>query len=280
MFHWGKFIGISLGYILGDIPGALFGLVLGFLVDKSILALKQPQFSKVNPADLAQVQKEFFVATFSVMGHVAASNPYNNTDEYSALNKVISRLNLPNGVHQEAVALYNEGKKPGFDLNQVVLPFFTVCRYQTHLLEMFLEIQLFAAFNEGELYPSKQQILLSICRLLELSRADFDRILSTIRAEYHFNRENKNAGVGSVGGAAKVARADVSGNVDDAYAILNLSPNASNDEIKQAYRRLTSMHHPDKLVAKGLPEEMLKIAENKTHEIRLAYERIRAIRNF
>jgi DnaJ like chaperone protein len=40
------------------------------------------------------------------------------------------------------------------------------------------------------------------------------------------------------------------------------------------------MHHPDKLVAKGLPEEMLKIAEDKTREIRLAYDRIREVRNF
>jgi len=272
VFHWGKFIGVSLGYLLGGVPGLLFGLVLGFLVDKSLLALRQPQFSRVNPADLANLQKEFFVATFAVMGHVAAAVHSDNVDEYSALNKVIDRLNLHNGVHQEAVALYNKGKNPEFDLNQVVLPFFTVCRYQTHLLEMFLEIQLFAAFDGGELHHTKEQILLNICRLLELTRADFDRILSTIRAEYHFRRENKSAG--------KVARNEDSGNVDDAYAILNLSPRASNEEIKQAYRRLTSMHHPDKLVAKGLPEEMLKIAEDKTREIRVAYERIRAIRNF
>ncbi|MCI0506582.1 MAG: co-chaperone DjlA, partial [Gammaproteobacteria bacterium] len=63
MFHWGKLIGIALGYFLGGIPGAVVGLVLGFLVDKSVLALKQPQFAKVDPADLAKLQKEFFVAT-------------------------------------------------------------------------------------------------------------------------------------------------------------------------------------------------------------------------
>ena len=114
--------------------------------------------------------------------------------------------------------------------------------------------------------------------MLELSRADFDRILSTIRAEYHFNRENNTASVKT--GTGRVVSVEDTGNAEDAYAILNLSPKATNEEIKQAYRRLTSMHHPDKLVAKGLPEEMLKIAEDKTREIRLAYERIRAIRNF
>ena len=39
-----------------------------------------------------------------------------------------------------------------------------------------------------------------------------------------------------------------------------------------------SQHHPDKLVSKGLPEEMMKLATQKTHEIRQAYEMISAAR--
>jgi DnaJ like chaperone protein len=56
--------------------------------------------------------------------------------------------------------------------------------------------------------------------------------------------------------------------------VLNVAPDASEAEIKRAYRRLISQHHPDKLVAKGLPEEMMKLATQKTHEIRQAYEMI------
>ena len=68
--------------------------------------------------------------------------------------------------------------------------------------------------------------------------------------------------------------------MDDAFAILNLTATATNDEVKKAYRRLMSQHHPDKLVAKGLPEEMIKLATQKTREIRAAYERIREARGF
>ena len=60
--------------------------------------------------------------------------------------------------------------------------------------------------------------------------------------------------------------------LEDAYAILEVSPQASDREVKKAYRLLMSRHHPDKLVAKGLPEEMMKIATEKTQEIRAAYE--------
>ena len=60
--------------------------------------------------------------------------------------------------------------------------------------------------------------------------------------------------------------------------MLGISSSADDDEVKRAYRRLMSQYHPDKLVAKGLPEEMMKVATEKTAEIRSAYERIRESR--
>jgi DnaJ like chaperone protein len=62
--------------------------------------------------------------------------------------------------------------------------------------------------------------------------------------------------------------------------VLNLTPAASVDEIKRGYRRLMNQHHPDKLVARGMPEEMMKLAAEKTHEIKSAYEQIRRQRGF
>ncbi|OUR68398.1 molecular chaperone DjlA, partial [Bermanella sp. 47_1433_sub80_T6] len=51
-------------------------------------------------------------------------------------------------------------------------------------------------------------------------------------------------------------------------------PEVTNSELKKAYRRLMSQHHPDKLVAKGLPEEMMKMAKEKTQEIQTAYDKV------
>ncbi len=66
--------------------------------------------------------------------------------------------------------------------------------------------------------------------------------------------------------------------LDEAYSVLNVRRNCSDAEVKKAYRRLMSQHHPDKLVAKGLPEEMMKLATEKTQEIKAAYERVKADR--
>jgi len=48
--------------------------------------------------------------------------------------------------------------------------------------------------------------------------------------------------------------------------------------LKMAYRKLMSQHHPDKLVARGLPDEMMQIAKQKTQEIQAAYDAIKQSR--
>ena len=59
------------------------------------------------------------------------------------------------------------------------------------------------------------------------------------------------------------------------YEVLDVEETTSDAEVKKAYRRLMSQHHPDKLVSKGLPEEMIELAKQKTQEIRRAYEQVK-----
>ena len=75
-------------------------------------------------------------------------------------------------------------------------------------------------------------------------------------------------------------RQSESQSIDEAYRVLGVAASASDDDVKKAYRRLMNQHHPDKLVARGLPQSMIGIAEQKTHEVRAAYEKIKAQRGF
>src|SRR3990167_9793501 len=63
--------------------------------------------------------------------------------------------------------------------------------------------------------------------------------------------------------------------LNDAYQLLGISAQANDAELKKAYRRLMSQHHPDKLIANGLPPEMIKVTTQKTQQIKSAYETIR-----
>ncbi|HEU4617792.1 MAG TPA: DnaJ domain-containing protein, partial [Gammaproteobacteria bacterium] len=68
--------------------------------------------------------------------------------------------------------------------------------------------------------------------------------------------------------------------VDAAYRVLGVSSEATDEDVKTAYRRLMNQHHPDKLVARGQPQAKVAAAEQRTHEIRAAYDRIKAYRAF
>ncbi len=57
-----------------------------------------------------------------------------------------------------------------------------------------------------------------------------------------------------------------------------MSPDCDDRSLKQAYRRLMSEYHPDKLIAQGVPESMIKLATEKAQEIQAAYETLRKAR--
>jgi DnaJ-domain-containing protein 1 len=63
---------------------------------------------------------------------------------------------------------------------------------------------------------------------------------------------------------------------DTPYKVLGVAEDASDAEIEQAYRRLMSQYHPDKLV--GVAEELREQAEKKASEINAAYDRIQSLR--
>ena len=100
---------------------------------------------------------------------------------------------------------------------------------------------------------------------LGMSGIEFARMESAVRARYRTH-----------GGAA--GRQSTERPLSDWYAELEISASASDQEVTKAYRRQMSRHHPDKLVANGLPESMAQWAKQKTQRVQEAYEAIRAAR--
>ena len=68
----------------------------------------------------------------------------------------------------------------------------------------------------------------------------------------------------------------VSGDKDaeDPYSVLGIAHDADDAEVKKIYRTLIREHHPDRLIAEGLPEEFVAAATAKMAAINAAYDRI------
>jgi DnaJ like chaperone protein len=268
---WGKLVGGAFGYMLGGPLGALLGAALGHRFDKGLESLPDDVLAWES-GDKERIQTVFFTTTFTVLGRVAKADGRVSRNEIRMAEQVMAQMSLSAEMRQTAIRLFNEGKSDGFPLDEVLEQFRQECHRRQNLIQMFIEIQLQAAYADGEMDAAERALLLHICERLNVSEFVFRRLEQMIRAERHY------AGAGPGGEHGRQPRQPEQFTVKDAYAILNISADATDKEVKQSYRRLMSQHHPDKLVAKGLPEEMMKLAAQKTDEIRKAYERIKQVR--
>ncbi len=251
--------------MLGGPLGALLGAALGHNFDKGLKGL--PEDIPFEAGDRERVQTAFFTATFSVMGRVAKADGRVSNEEIRMAEAIMAQMSLDAAMREAAIRLFNQGKSADFDLDPVLEQFRRECHGRRTLIGMFIEIQLQAAYADGRLDPAEERMLLHICQRVGVSEIEFRRLERMVRAE----RATETGG-------RRTGQAAGRPSLQQAYQLLGVAAGASDAEVKRAYRRLLSQHHPDKLVSKGLPEEMMKLAAQKTHEIRQAYERIREAR--
>ncbi len=265
---WGKLIGGAFGFMLGGPLGAILGVALGHNFDRGMRSLPPGGFSREDfaPGDRERVQTAFFTATFTVMGHLAKADGRVSPAEIRLAERVMQQMELGPDMRETAIRLFNQGKAAEFPLEEVIRQFRAECHGRTTLIQMFLEILLAAAYADGSIEPVEDRMMLHICDMLGISEFEYRRLERMVQAE-----------AGFAGGGAGARPSGPS--LEDAYAVLGVGSGSSDVEIKKAYRRLLSQHHPDKLVSKGLPEEMMKVAAQKTDEIKKAYERVKQERS-
>lgn len=260
MSWWGKALGGAFGFMIGGPLGALMGIAFGHSFDRGFTTLEGSEWQ----GEQERVQAAFFTATFSVMGYIAKADGRVTREEIKLAQAVMDRLGLSEEMRDSARKLFGEGKAADFPIDEVMVQFRRETHRRTTLIQMFLEIQLQAAYADGVMHPAEKEALIGICEHLGISREQLERLEEMLLAGF---------------GRSDYDPADAQTALKDAYQLLGLDESASDAELKKNYRRLMSQHHPDKLVAKGLPEEMIRDATEKTQQIKAAYELIRKSRS-
>jgi len=248
--------------ITRSVWGAAFGAIVGQMFDQSA------RFTAAAGADAstsAAVPEIFFRTTFELMGHVAKSDGRVSEAEIDAARRLMHELRL--GSHDVSIAIecFRAGKSPTYDAGLRVEQLREACGLRHDLLRAFMELQLRAALAGNGISPSARRVLTRVAGELGMSGFEFAHMESAVRARQQ-------------GGGRSAGPAPAQKPLADCYAELEVGAEVSDQEVTKAYRRQMSRHHPDKLVANGLPESMAQVAKEKTQRIQEAYEAIRSAR--
>jgi DnaJ like chaperone protein len=124
-----------------------------------------------------------------------------------------------------------------------------------------LQIQLQTALWGDGVHTQARIMLVRICQGLGISEFELAQMEAILRMQRSSS-------------SGQTYQRSTRDSLADAYGVLGVTSEATNAEVTKAYRRQMSQNHPDKLAANGLPESMKTVAEEKTKQIRSAYEAI------
>ena len=249
-----KLIGALIGFYLYGIAGAIIGFFLGSFVER----FSAYGIGGVNPLSSGQRQTVFLETVFILMGKLAKVDGHISKDEVAYVEQFMQKLGMTSAHREQGIALFKRGAVPDFAYEPTLKQFLAVCGHTHDLKQMLLVYLIVMAVSDGRIDSAEERLLFDIARQLGYDQAAFKHMLEMVLNQSHF-----------AGGQANSATA-----LDDAYKALGVSKEASDQEVKKAYRKLISQYHPDKLIGQGLPEDMIAVATEQAKEVQLAYDLI------
>ncbi len=242
MSFWKAGIGGMIGFTIGGPIGGILGAIIGSkLSDKN---QRQPSNNQKN-------QAAFFTALFACFAKIAKADGRVSREEVDTIDLFIkSKFRFPPEQRAFAIEIFNHAKDDQNSFEDYARQLSSLLSSDPSSLMMFYELLFELSMADGYLDPSEEKLLFQAIKIFNL---DPD-LMSISKKKF----------------GAYVA---------DAYAILGVDQSMSFEEIKKAYQRKRKEFHPDTLVSKGLPEELLDKAKDKFIEIQSAFEEIEKQKN-
>ncbi len=237
MSIWGKVIGGVAGFTMGGPLGALMGAVAGHAYDKM-----KAEGASPGAEDAQTRQIAFTTAVIVLSAKMAKADGKVTRDEVDAFKELFQ---IPADEMKNVGKLFDEAKTDakGFEpyAEQIAMMF----AREPAVLEELMGGLFHIARADGVVHPEELKFLRKTALIFGFTETQFDRL--------------KAIHMGAVGGVEQ-----------DPYQVLGMTRKASDGEIKKAYRKLIRENHPDTLIAKGMPQEFVDVANEKMAAINAA----------
>jgi DnaJ like chaperone protein len=257
MSIWGKIIGGAAGFALGGPLGALLGALAGHAVDRHVEGdtpllegpggnpAGGPGGSGPTGADDRSATKQiaFTIAVIALGAKMAKVDGQVSRSEVAAFKEVFQ---VPAHETANVARVFDLAKRDARGFEPYARQVARMFRKGHPVLEELLDGLFHIARADGQVHEKELAYLAEVARLFGFTEADF----------------------------ARIREANVGPDKADPYTILGVRREMSDDEIRAAWRKLVRDNHPDKLIAQGLPEEFVALANQKLATINAAYDKI------
>jgi DnaJ like chaperone protein len=247
MSIWGKLLGGAAGFAMGGPLGALIGAVAGHAVDQMSAEDRAP-----GPAANGAKSVAFTIAVIVLGAKMAKADGRVTRDEVSAFRQM---FHVPERELRNVGRIFNQARKDARGFEPYARQVAQMFRDNPAVLEELLGALFHIAKADGQVDAAEDAFLRQVAGIFGFDDACYARV----RAEH-------------VGGDGR--------DKADPYTVLGVERTASDPEIKAAYRRMVRENHPDRLMAQGLPEEFIQLANEKLAAINAAYDQVRRARGF
>ncbi len=235
---WGKIIGGAAGFALGGPIGALLGVVGGHAVDRYAV----PD----DPIDEEAATRRiaFTVGVIALGAKMAKVDGVVTRDEIAAFREVFQ---VPPEETRNVGRVWDMARQTSDGFEAYAAQIARLFHPASPVLEQLLGSLFHIARADGVVHDKEVEYLRRVAEIFGFDDFQFDRL-----------------------------RATFTGNTStDPYAVLGVTPETDDVEVRAAYRRLVREHHPDRLIAQGLPEEAVAAATDKLARINGAWDRIK-----
>ena len=237
----GGLVGGMIGFTFLGPLGALIGSVVGSRMSRNSVRRKNP-----NNFDH---QVAFFAALFACLAKIAKADGQVTKEEINKIEDFITqKFNLDGEQRNFAINIFQKAKDDNVSFDAYAKQLAGLLKRSPNSLMIFYELLFELAMADGELHPNEEKLLRKVPKIFGFNEGLYDQLFQ----KYGLKTQNF-------------------------YEVLGVSKKMSFDEIRKIYLKKRREFHPDKLISKGLPEELIEKAQEKFIEIQEAYEELEKI---